>query len=35
MLSYRFRLYPSKACERTLGRQLELCCCCTTACSPS
>ena len=25
MLSYRFRLYPSKTCERELNRQLELC----------
>ena len=25
MLSYRFRLYPSKTAERTLNRQMELC----------
>ena len=25
MLSYRFRIYPSKTCERKLNRQLELC----------
>ena len=25
MLSYRFRLYPSKTCERELNKQMELC----------
>ena len=25
MLSYRFRLYPSKTAERTLNRHMELC----------
>jgi transposase len=26
MLSYRFRLYPSKTAERTLNRHMGLCC---------
>ena len=25
MLSYKFRLYPSKTAERTLNRHMELC----------